>query len=573
MDKASLINASQLLNQDYLNAHLAFSTAKHHTTQILPNKDRELISSPQSQKIFASAMPNNINAAIADSGAFDYVPRTKETDTVLQLEKTAKSPVTSQNRDNSYKITSSPNIDRRQDKLIDVATRLTSDLKSSPNPVEVSMNQINDYQIWRDKDDIAIIDTKKNQLVAYGNNSADFFSQTIKNEELESFNTPDKLLGKISQTSPQINLQHDATSINDAYRQLRPLDPIFQTLNSIEIKPQKTKAKKIAESIDNVTRTVKKYAKNISQKLDRVAESVLFKAKERADDISATINSDRLMKHSWSKFSQAQQRTGENKYTFGEYTVEQTDDKNIQVLDKNQKLLVSFEIDRSKDERFPSLEMNFQLGNPTKLGKAVEVLRDPSQRGIGSKAVELQYQSQVFNVVRELASYQNGLSQLADSDKTMVKTSDSITVQDKSGNKLLVAEGAQNYSDLSFKQLAELKKVIKIDKNRHKQQGIVENVAPTIKKYLELNGLNLIDKDNFFASYNPQSKVLNYQDKTEPKIFLSAQLTDKGWKDLKTNISPAKEKYFENVKRKTDDYVRGRKSISESNQSVKRRAR
>ncbi len=79
------------------------------------------------------------------------------------------------------------------------------------------------------------------------------------------------------------------------------------------------------------------------------------------------------------------------------------------------------------------------------------------------------------------------------------------------------------------------------------QQKQVEEIAPLLKKYLELNETNKVDKDNLLVSFNPKNNSIYYQDKKQPENKLSALLTNDGWKNIKTNISPEKQEYFSQV--------------------------
>ena len=79
------------------------------------------------------------------------------------------------------------------------------------------------------------------------------------------------------------------------------------------------------------------------------------------------------------------------------------------------------------------------------------------------------------------------------------------------------------------------------------QQKQVEEIAPLLKKYLELNETNKVDKDNLLVSFNPKNNIIYYQDKKQPENKLSALLTKDGWQNIKTKISPEKQEYFSQV--------------------------
>ena len=79
------------------------------------------------------------------------------------------------------------------------------------------------------------------------------------------------------------------------------------------------------------------------------------------------------------------------------------------------------------------------------------------------------------------------------------------------------------------------------------QQKQVSEIAPLLKKYLELNETNKVDQDNLLVSFNPKNNRIYYQDKKQPENKLSALLTKDGWQNLKTNISPERQEHFSQV--------------------------
>jgi len=558
MNRTTLISASQLLNQDYLQAE---------------------------KQLSAINMTTNIYDAISQSGAFDL-------DSKIQTEKPIDIDLTDLTNEKAQLQSDQPtlisfdtnvkkklardSLDKKQNKLIEIASSLTRDIQPNNSNVDMSMNRIGNYEIWRDQDDIAIINAKDNKIVAYGNNSQDFFPIKIEESRLDQFNSPDRLLGKITQYNPQMELKYDSNTVANAHEQLRPLEPVFKALNQQETRPEKSFGQKLSASVKDFVKSLQKFTNKGSQKIGALASELLLDAKERTNSIGSKLLSERIMKHSLQKFEQAFERTGENSYSLGDYTIQKIEDQNqkdrniLLVVDKNQGILLSLNMNSDKTQK---PELRFYQPDLKKLNQAANYLVNPNNQAIGSIAKENEYQSKVTGVIKELASYKNGKTQLANTDKYIIKTEDSISLQDTRGNNLIVADSSQNSSFASTKELDNIKKAIQVDKYELRQQELVDKIAPTIKQYLDINQRTTIDKDNFIVSYDPQSNVINYQDKSDPENFLQAEQTNKGWSRIKSNITPAKEKYFEDVARKTNDYVQKQNLVSNQNQKRGGRSR
>ena len=220
-NQTQLRNTARLLNSEY-------QTLLKKYSQDFLKEQKNLISSFQPK---IRAMSNNINASIKASGAFeDFIISTKSDKSIVQPESINESELIKseqktfnlldkflnlfekQQSENKLQenTKSQSNIsfvnEQQQDKLINIAVSLTDGNNNILEHVDYNVSQIGDHQIWQDKNDIAIINSKNNQLVVYGEVNQDFFPTKVQDINLEKLNVPERLLGKISQANPTVGL-------------------------------------------------------------------------------------------------------------------------------------------------------------------------------------------------------------------------------------------------------------------------------------------------------------------------------------------------------------------------------
>lgn len=80
----------------------------------------------------------------------------------------------------------------------------------------------------------------------------------------------------------------------------------------------------------------------------------------------------------------------------------------------------------------------------------------------------------------------------------------------------------------------------------HQQQKRVENIGPIIFNYLRLKQNREVESDTSIIQFDPQSKILSYQDRKNSQEYLQARLAEGKWFNLKSNISEEKERYLVN---------------------------
>lgn len=112
-------------------------------------------------------------------------------------------------------------------------TEIAVDLTEKNNNVDYNISQLGDYQIWRDKDDIAIVNATKNLLVVYGEINKDFFPTEVAEKNLEQFNLSDKLLSKIKKANPEMEIKYNSQEIISAYQKFDSLNCVNKGLDTI----------------------------------------------------------------------------------------------------------------------------------------------------------------------------------------------------------------------------------------------------------------------------------------------------------------------------------------------------
>ncbi len=241
-----------------------------------------------------------------------------------------------------------------QEELIRVATDLT-DTNDLNNLSDYTVSQIGDYQIWRDSDEIAIVDTKSDRLVAYGEINSDFFIKATPQTNLPDLDNQDKLLSKVVKLNPDLNLEYNAKVIDKAHKFIAPLDPVSR---ADEIKKhQESVLSRISQAeitakLKIAFDSVKESLKDASTKLKSSFQDNILNAganiKRKSELIATQLLSQKLMNKSLSKFESAYQKTKEECYSIGNYKIVRERDANFKLYNKDEQLILSFQQKPSK---------------------------------------------------------------------------------------------------------------------------------------------------------------------------------------------------------------------------------
>lgn len=125
-------------------------------------------------------------------------------------------------------IYSSQNI--RQNKLLKIALDLTSTQQdSSLNGCKKIL--VKQHQIWRDKDNIAIVNIKTQKLIIFCSTKFKSYPHRIKTEDIVN----QTLWKNIQQQFPNIDLNISDLELSFSFEYLKPLDPSIKFLYHAKI--------------------------------------------------------------------------------------------------------------------------------------------------------------------------------------------------------------------------------------------------------------------------------------------------------------------------------------------------
>lgn len=273
---------------------------------------------------------------------------------------------------------------------------------------------------------------------------------------------------------------------------------------------------------------------------ETLAQSELIKSEQKSKQLS-----NPLMQHSSIKFWQGHKRTEESEYSIGNYKIERSENGKYNVRDANNELLISFEYRSTENSAYPKLILTSNSENPHVINQALKEFSKTQILSQGSPEAEKVYHKKITNILDQLSSYGNNFTVIRNTKSviSLQKNNEDITIRDENGDALIVANSQKINTSISSEKINSINQLLQ----SHSQQKQVEEIAPTLKKYLDLNETNRIDKDNLLVSFDPQTETIYYQDKKQPENKLSALLTQDGWKNIITNISPEKQEYFSQV--------------------------
>ena len=150
----------------------------------------------------------------------------------------------------------STQLNSKQKTLIEIAVNITERLA----PIEaasINVSRIKDYQIWRDRHNVAIVNIRTHKLVVFGTVKPQLDREDIISQDLWK-----SIHHYYGDFSPIIS--HD--EIESAWQFLRPLDPTI--LNLYQSQPNKPSHSITTATQENANRTPK--IKRMSWKLERL---------------------------------------------------------------------------------------------------------------------------------------------------------------------------------------------------------------------------------------------------------------------------------------------------------------
>jgi hypothetical protein len=118
-----------------------------------------------------------------------------------------------------------PQINSQQSKLLEIALDLSNNYSQHIESPRVL--QIKDYQIWRDKDHVAIINATTQKLIVFGSTKFESTPQPIPFQNI----THQSLWKKMKGHYVELDLAVTTKEIVVSFEFLKPLDPIFKILN------------------------------------------------------------------------------------------------------------------------------------------------------------------------------------------------------------------------------------------------------------------------------------------------------------------------------------------------------
>jgi hypothetical protein len=502
---------------------------------------------------FNTQTNNNVYDAIKTSGAFDLekdltYPVSSNVEVVKDVpvpysreEILARDQVVLEKPNTSVLDSTSQ---QTQEDIIQIAADLSEDNNLLNQDADYTVSQIGDYQIWRDKDEIAIVNSESNQLVAYGETNNDFFTKRTPQRNIPNINDQSRLINKIANYNSGLNLEYKKGTVDRAYEFIQPYDPINKAkvvANSQINKPFENIKENIAETLNNVQKYIKDSSTKVQSVFNENISKVAINVKKKAKLIALKLNSNKLMKLSLDKFEAANLKTGESRYNIGAYEIHQNEDKSFKIYTKNKELLLSFEQKSDTIISGSKPVLRSHSNNLTEINNAVKTVSNPNNLATGNPGIEKEYQSKVFGLTQEISQYPNGKHQIADT--YLFKTKDSLLITDSRGNQLIAADKNKNIGYVSINKLDELTNIASQDRK-------ISQAAKTVEAYLKLNGVSKVDKPDFVVEFDQSSKTIRYLDKTDKSNQFTAKKSSQGWRRIEGDLAPEKSQYFVEIAQK-----------------------
>lgn len=421
-------------------------------------------------------------------------------------------------------------------------TQAALDLTDSSlnNHTDYTVSQIKNYQFWRSSNEILVVDSEANNLVTYAK-LEDFFPKIIPTNEIKLQST-NFLLNIARESNTNLKLEYNYQIIKDTKQYIKSLN-----LYSQKIQEHQKSINKLTNKFKNVSSYLKDFSSKLSKdSLTKIQQKISFKAKK----IKTQIVAQRLVSQASNIFDVAFQKTEEYKYNIGQYSVRKTNNNTLEIYDENKDLLLVSVLGKEK------VVLNNHLGNLNDLTKALDTFKQKNIRVVGDKKIAKQYESAVFNLVRNLSEYKNG-NHTFELDNNCIKLSkkfDVISLYNAKGISILTANPTGYEVNLALKHISTLNNKILQDLQVIEQENSVSYAANVVKKYLDFKSINDLEKVNFKLSYDPKSKIITYLDKLNPNDSFQAENNSNGWKRISGRITFEKKELFVRLNNQINSY-------------------
>ncbi len=389
-----------------------------------------------------------------------------------------------------------------------------------------SVSQVGNYQFWRDRDAVAVVDTLTDRLVVYGDNR-DIIPTVVSPKNLPSIHDPSNLMAKVMRQNPYLIVETTEMSIRSAHDFIKHLDP--------------SERAKFLQNYSGEDRVVSFLSKT-NNTLDSTVANIL-KFREKPQEIALDISGNKLMRELRIKFERAWQKTEENNYVIGDYLISKIDNNHFQLRDNDDNLIFSYS--KSSDRHVVS-DSTEDLEKLNRVRAQIKIAEAKGE----SKAL-LDRENQISELIQDLAKYQNGKHRFKNSDLRLERKDNRVTLKSGSGEKLIHIDSDRQISDITLAQIREVKVAIEMEKSQGKVDDRVEKSAAVIAEYLKLSGTNRVEKEKSICEYNPVSQIISYEDKQDGNNYFQAKKTSGGWKNIaeKSSLTEEKADYFQQVLR------------------------
>ncbi len=391
-----------------------------------------------------------------------------------------------------------------------------------------SVSQVGNYQFWRDRDAVAVVDTLTDRLVVYGDNR-DIIPTVVSPKNLPSIHTPSNLMEKVMRQHPYLITETTEMSIRSAHDFIKPLDP--------------SERAKFLQNYSWEDRVVS-FLSKVNNTLDSMVANIL-KFKEKSPAIALDISRNKLMRELRIKFERAWQKTEENNYAIGDYLISKIDNLHFELRDNDDNLILSYSKNGDRHVVSDSIE------DLEKLNRVRSQIKIAEAKGDGK--LLLNRQTQISEIIQDLAKYENGKYRFKNLDLTLTRQDSGLTLKAGSAEKLIQIDTIRGErSNISLAQIRKVRAAIEMEKSQNQQDERVKKSAAVVAQYLKLNGTNKVEKEKSICEYNPDSQIISYRDKHDGNNYFQAKKTfGGGWKNIeeKSNLTEEKADYFQQVLR------------------------
>ncbi|WP_036486844.1 hypothetical protein [Myxosarcina sp. GI1] len=566
--KLSLLSTARYLNREYATLFAKARENFEQTSNIELRKpvfNKEMSNSPN---IFVPEQESNMYSAFKDLIATldDKVEGVENVDSLSEEKSANEQQNELEYLNNAVEKNIEPKIttedlvvDRQQNTLVEIALNLTEPAREVLQDTELNVSQIGDYQLWRDRDDIALIDVKNNELIVYSQTNVNIFPETANSERLQELTgNSNSLWQKIKTEHPTLDTNYRAEAISSAASKFQPLDPTTKTRSQLESQQVPSLSSSERRSLEQTLSLVKEQVNKIQERysqtknwLGKISESISqnverdrHKAKTWFDTqtqkIAAYVTTKRLIEHAYHKYQTGERRLGDNKYSVGDYNIERTKSGEYQIRDRQNKTIAAFKELEGSILSKNRLTCTAYNSNLDELQGAMKAFKDPSLTAKGTQKQENTYELQLNQIIKQVANNDREISQIGMSKYSIELHSDRLIVK-KDNKNIIEANATGTFSQIGISEIDEIKREL----NKEKQQKRVDTIAPILSNYLNLNQTHKVDKASVLVEYLSDTKTIIFRDKNNPEESLEATWSNGRWNDSgNTKISEDKEIYF-----------------------------